>query len=78
MGIDSIWFGVIVVKLVEIAVISPPVGMNLFAVVGASDGQVRTKDVFIGVLPFIVAEGVCLAFIFAFPAIATVLPRSMG
>ena len=78
MGIDSIWFGVIVVKLVEIAVISPPVGMNLFAVVGASDGQVRTKDVFIGVLPFIVAEVICLAFIFAFPAIATFLPRSMG
>ena len=78
MGIDSIWFGVIVVKLVEIAVISPPVGMNLFAVVSASDGQVRMKDVFIGVLPFIVAEVICLTLIFAFPVIATFLPRSMG
>ena len=78
MGIDPIWFGVIVVKLVEIAVISPPVGMNLFAVVSASEGEVETKDVFVGILPFIVAEVVCLALIFAFPAIATFLPDSMG
>ncbi|WP_371038662.1 TRAP transporter large permease [Rhodosalinus sp. FB01] len=78
MGIDPIWFGVIVVKLVEIAVISPPVGMNLFAVVSASDGQVQTKDVFVGILPFIVAEVVCLALIFSFPVIATFLPDNMG
>ncbi|UWR38470.1 TRAP transporter large permease [Sulfitobacter sp. W074] len=78
MGIDPIWFGVVVVKLVEIAVISPPVGMNLFAVVSASEGQVETKDVFAGILPFIVAEVICLVLIFAFPVIATFLSDSMG
>lgn len=78
MGIDPIWFGVIVVKLVEIAVISPPVGMNLFAVVSASEGRVQTKDVFVGILPFIVAEVICLALIFSFPVIATFLPDRMG
>jgi tripartite ATP-independent transporter DctM subunit len=77
MDIDPIWFGVVVVKLVEIAVISPPVGMNLFAVVSASEGQVQSRDVFVGILPFIVAEVVCLALIFAFPAIATFLPGRM-
>ena len=78
LGIDPIWFGVIVVKLVEIAVISPPVGMNLFAVVSASEGRVDSKDVFTGVLPFIIAEMICLALIFAFPAIGTFLPDSMS
>lgn len=77
LGIDPIWFGVIVVKLVEIAVISPPVGMNLFAVVSASEGQVKSREVFVGILPFVIAEAIGLAILFAFPALATFLPRTM-
>jgi len=78
MDIDPIWFGVIVVKLVEIAVITPPVGMNLFAVVTASEGKISSKEVFAGVLPFILAEICSLTLLFCFPTIATFLPNSMN
>lgn len=77
MGFDGVWFGVVVVKLVEIAVLSPPMGMNLFAVVGASEGRVRTADMFRGIMPFICAELVVLALLIAFPAISLTLPALM-
>lgn len=78
LGIDPIWFAVIIVKLIEIAAISPPVGLNLYAVLAAADGQVRSGQLFKGVLPFLAIEIVILALLLAFPEIATVLPRTMG
>ena len=77
LDIDPIWFGVIVIKLVEIAVITPPVGMNLFAVVSGAEGKVKTSEVFVGVLPFLVAELLALSVLFLFPSLATFLPEQM-
>lgn len=78
MGVDPIWFGVFVVKMVEIAVITPPVGMNLFAVVTASEGRASLADTVRGVLPFLAAEVVALGLLCAFPVIATILPETMA
>lgn len=77
MGFDGIWFGVIMVKLVELAVLSPPVGMNLFAVIGASEGRVRLPEIYRGILPFIVIELIVLALLIAFPQIVLWLPSQM-
>jgi C4-dicarboxylate transporter DctM subunit len=77
MGFDGVWFGVIMVKLVELAVLSPPVGMNLFAVVGASEGRVRLPDLYRGILPFIVIEVIVLALLITFPQISLWLPSQM-
>ena len=77
-GLNPIWFGVIVVKMIEIAVITPPVGVNLFAVVAASDGQVSTAQVFRGVLPFVVLEIIILMLLIHFPIISTWLPGTMS
>src|SRR5947209_2469744 len=55
LGLDPIWFGILIVVVVEIGLISPPVGMNLF-VINALLPQVPTRTVFHGVLPFMVAE----------------------
>lgn len=78
LGIDPIWFGVIIVKLAEIAVITPPVGINLFAVMGASRGEVNSRAIFGGILPFIVADVIVLALLIAFPAISLWLPSNMA
>jgi len=78
LGIDAIWFAVIVVKLIEIAAISPPVGLNLYAVLAAADKMVTSRDLFKGVLPFIAIEMVILALLLLFPWIATILPETMG
>lgn len=77
LGLDAMWLGVITVKMVEIAVITPPVGINLFAVVAASDGQLRTSQVFRGVLPFVVIELMILVALVCFPIISTWLPMTM-
>jgi len=78
IGVDVIWFAIIVVKMVEIATITPPVGMNLFAVISASDNTVRSADLMRGVMPFIIIELGVLALLVAFPEISTWLPSQMG
>jgi tripartite ATP-independent transporter DctM subunit len=74
LGLDPIWFGVLVVTIVEIGLISPPVGMNLF-VLSTLLPQVQTTTVFRGVLPFMAADVIRLAVLIAFPPIALWLPR---
>jgi C4-dicarboxylate transporter, DctM subunit len=76
LGFDPIWFGILIVVVVEIGLISPPVGMNLF-VINALLPQVPTRVLFRGVLPFMVADIVRLAILIAFPMISLWLPRLM-
>jgi C4-dicarboxylate transporter, DctM subunit len=76
LGFDPIWFGILVVVVVEIGLISPPVGMNLF-VLKTLLPEVQTQTIFRGVLPFVVADCVRLAIVIAFPVIALYLPSLM-
>ena len=76
-GFDPIWFGIVLVKLIEISVVTPPVGINLFAVLGAVDKQATYKDVAFGVIPFIVLDLIVLALLILFPELATWLPQQM-
>ncbi len=77
LEIDPIWFGIVLVKLVEISVVTPPVGMNLFAVMSAVDDQTRFSHVARGVMPFIGLELIVLALLVAFPELVTWLPQKM-
>ena len=76
LGFDPIWFGILIVVVVEIGLISPPVGMNLF-VLNALLPQVSTRVLFEGVLPFVVADIIRLGILIAFPAISLWLPSLM-
>lgn len=76
LGFDPIWFGVLVVIVLEMGLISPPVGVNVYVVKGVAE-DVSMGDIFLGILPFWVAMGVGLVILVAFPQIALVLPNSM-
>jgi C4-dicarboxylate transporter DctM subunit len=76
LGFDPIWFGIIIVCVVEIGLISPPVGMNMF-VLKTLLPEVSTGTVFSGVMPFMWADVVRLAFLVAFPWISLWLPSMM-
>jgi len=76
MGLDPVWFGVLIVVVVEIGLISPPVGMNLF-VLKTLLPQVPTRTIFRGVLPFVTVDCVRLAILVAFPVISLYLPSLM-
>jgi tripartite ATP-independent transporter DctM subunit len=73
LGLDPVWFGILIVVVVEIGLISPPVGMNLF-VINALLPHVPTPTLFRGVTPFVVADVVRLAILIAFPIISLWLP----
>ena len=77
LGINPILYAVIIVKLLEIAAVSPPFGMNLFAVLAATDESISTGEFYRGVCPFIILDLITIALLLAFPSIATWLPEHM-
>ena len=77
LGYDLVWFGVIVVVVTEISLITPPIGMNVF-VLRTLLPDVPTSTIFRGVTPFIVSDVFRLALLVGVPAISLLLPRFMG
>jgi tripartite ATP-independent transporter DctM subunit len=77
LGYDPVWFGILVILLVETAMITPPVGINLFVVHGLR-GRGSMNDVIVGSLPFVGTLLVMIGLIIVFPGIALWLPSVMG
>ncbi len=77
LGFDPIWFGIIVVMVVELGLITPPIGMNVFVIKGMAP-EVPLGSIYKGVLPFVVAQVLLIALLVAFPFLATWLPSTMG
>ncbi|MEM1389133.1 MAG: TRAP transporter large permease [Pseudomonadota bacterium] len=69
----AIWFGILVVKMAEFCLITPPIGLNCFVVAGVRD-DLSVQDVFKGVTPFFIADGLTIALLVAFPWIVLWLP----
>lgn len=69
----AIWFGILVVKMAEFCLITPPIGLNCFVVAGVRD-DLSVQDVFKGVTPFFIADAITIALLVAFPAIVLWLP----
>jgi C4-dicarboxylate transporter DctM subunit len=76
LGFDPIWFGVIIVMTVELGLIHPPVGMNVF-VIKSVIKDVKLSTVFKGVMPFVLTDILRLAILILFPILATWLPSHM-
>jgi C4-dicarboxylate transporter DctM subunit len=77
VGIDPIWFGIILVQLIQIAMITPPIGLTLFAAAAAARGLASMEDVFRGVVPFVLLSLAIWMVLVAFPEISLWLPNSM-
>lgn len=73
LGFDPVWFGIVVIVLVEAALITPPVGLNLFVVQNLRKSG-SMNDVIAGALPFVAAMFLLLALLAVFPQLATWLP----
>jgi tripartite ATP-independent transporter DctM subunit len=76
LGFDPIWFGIIIVMTVELGLIHPPVGMNIFVIKSVID-DVKISTIFAGVLPFILTDLLRLAILVMFPILALWLPSHM-
>lgn len=75
-GFDPIWFGVLIVLTLEMGLISPPVGMNVFIVKSVAK-HVPLGTIFLGVVPFLIAMVITLAILIAFPQISLIIPNTM-
>ena len=75
-GYDPIWFAIIVVIMVEVGLIHPPVGMNLF-VIQAQAPDVKIASIYRGIVPFLLAPLVLIVLMFLFPQIALWLPKAL-
>jgi tripartite ATP-independent transporter DctM subunit len=77
LGYDPVWFGVIVVMVVELGLITPPIGMNVFVIKGVAP-DVKLSAIYRGVLPFVLMQILLIVAVFVFPTIATWLPQTAG
>ena len=73
---DLIWFGVVMVIVLEMGLIDPPVGINVFIVKGLVP-DVPMSEIFAGIVPFWLAMMVCIAILIVFPDIETFIPNTM-
>ena len=76
-GYDPIWFGILMIVLIEMALITPPVGLNLYVVQGARNSGNMT-EVMLGAVPYVVAMLIMVAALIAFPWVALFLPSALG
>lgn len=77
LGFDSVWFGIIVVKMAEVCLITPPIGLNCFVVNGVRP-DISLSQVFRGIALFFVADVITIGLLLAFPEIVTWLPNLMN
>lgn len=77
LGIDGIYFGILLVKVAEIGLITPPIGINCFVVKGVAGPGLGTGQLFKGITPFLIADIATLALLVAFPSITLWLPGNM-
>jgi len=76
LGYDPILFGILVVKMEEISLITPPVGLNVYVIKGVAD-DIPLADIFRGIVPFLVMEFLVIAILLRWPGIALWLPETM-
>lgn len=75
LGFDPVWFGIIVVMVVELGLITPPIGMNVFVIKGMVP-DVKLSSIYIGVIPFVIAQFVLIILVLLVPGIALWLPET--
>lgn len=78
LGYDPIWFGVIVGKLMEIAAVTPPIGLNVFALKGVADKDTTIEEIYRGIWPFVICDIVVLFGLILFPDVILFLPNLMN
>jgi TRAP-type C4-dicarboxylate transport system permease large subunit len=76
LGIDPVWFGIFLVIMMELALITPPVGMNLYVVQGVR-GRGELADVYRGIMPFVATMLLMIALIVVWPDIVMFVPEAL-
>ena len=77
LGYNPVWWGIVLVMAIEVGMITPPIGMNVFVLFGVA-GNIPLKTIFKGIMPFFYADVIRILIIILFPALALWLPEVLG
>lgn len=77
MGIDPIWYAMVIITAIHIGTITPPVGINIYGVKAVAEPDVSIEDLFRGVVPFLLMMVIAVVILIAFPSLSTMLPNLM-
>ncbi len=77
-GADMVWIAILVCLVLQTSFLTPPVGWALFFLKGVAPPEVSSRDIYVGVMPYVVLQVVAVALLFQFPEIATWLPKAIG
>lgn len=77
MGMDPIWYAVVVIMAIESGLLTPPVGLNVYGAYAVAEKDVRLEDIFVGIIPFFLATWAVLALLIFVPNLTTALPQLM-
>jgi len=77
LGFDPLWYGILLVLNLEMAVITPPVGLNLYTMKSIMGDRLTMKEIIRGSLPYVIVESLCLLLFLFWPTLALWLPRKM-
>jgi TRAP-type C4-dicarboxylate transport system permease large subunit len=76
LGFDGVWFGILAVKMIELGLITPPIGINVYVVASTAD-EVAVEDAFRGLAPFYIVDVLTIGALFMFPGLVMWLPSLM-
>ncbi len=76
--VDMVWIAILVCLVLQTSFLTPPVGWSLFFLKGVAPPEVSSRDIYIGVMPYVVLQVIAVVLLFQFPAIATWLPKAIG
>ena len=77
-GADMVWIAILVCLVLQTSFLTPPVGWALFFLKGVAPPEVSSRDIYVGVIPYVLLQVVAVVLLFQFPAIATWLPKAIG
>jgi TRAP-type mannitol/chloroaromatic compound transport system permease large subunit len=77
-GVDYVWLAVLVCLNLQTSFMTPPVGWSLFFLKGVAPPGISTRDIYVGIIPFVILQVMALVLVFFYPGIATWLPKAIG
>ena len=74
-GFDPVWIAIMIAMVLQTSFLTPPFGFSLFYLRGVAPKEISTKDIYRGVMPFIIIQIIAIVIVFLIPEIVTILPR---
>lgn len=77
-NVDMVWLAIVVAMVLQTSFLTPPVGWALFFLKGVAPPEVKTRDIYVGIAPFVIMQIIAIVLVFMYPGVTLWLPRQLG